>query len=141
MTSTRKKLLIAGIGLVGAISYLAIAGAKSGWVYFIDVDQFVTDPQYANQRVRLHGKVGEESFSSAGIDARFLLLGKAKQVRVEYHGVIPEMFQAGKDVVVEGRLDASGSFKADVLMTKCASKYEPESPHQAAAGADAKESS
>src|SRR4051812_17594795 len=133
MSSTRKKLLVAGIGLLAAVSYLAVAGAKSGWVYFIDVDHFMTDPRFATQRVRLHGKVADEGFTSAGIDARFILLGKDKRLGVNYHGVIPEMFQAGKEVVVEGRLDGTGMFKADLLMTKCASKYEPNSPHQTAA--------
>jgi cytochrome c-type biogenesis protein CcmE len=141
MSSTRKKLLVAGIGLLAAVSYLAIAGAKSGWVYFVDVDHFMADSRYTTQRVRLHGKVADEDFTTAGIDARFILLGKDKRLGVNYHGVIPEMFQVGKEVVVEGRLDAAGIFKADLLMTKCASKYEPNSPHQSAAGGDAKERS
>lgn len=141
MSSTRKKLLVAGICLVAAVSYLAVAGAKAGWVYFIDVDHFLTDPQYATQRVRLHGKVAVEGFNSAGIDASFVLVGKDKRLNVAYHGVIPEMFQADREVVVEGKLDSAGTFKADLLMTKCASKYEPSSPHQSAAGGDAKEPS
>lgn len=136
MSAIQKKLLLAGTVLVAAVSYLAYAGMKSGWVYFIDVDQFVTDAQYQTQRVRLHGKVADEGFSSEKLDARFVLLGKNNRLNVAYHGVIPDMFQAGRDVVVEGRLDPSGDFKADVLMTKCASKYEPESPH-----ANAKEQS
>jgi cytochrome c-type biogenesis protein CcmE len=41
------------------------------------------------------------------------------------------MFGPGKNVVVEGRRDPAGVFQADVLMTKCASKYEPGSPHKA----------
>ena len=43
---------------------------------------------------------------------------------VTYAGVLPDLFKPGGEVVVEGRLDAAGTFKADVLMTKCASKYE-----------------
>jgi cytochrome c-type biogenesis protein CcmE len=129
MSATRKKLLLAGGLLVVAVSYLAYAGMKSGWVYFIDVDQFVNDTQFRNQRVRLHGKVADQGFHSERLDASFILLGKSNELSVAYHGVIPDMFQVGRDVVVEGKLDASGTFKADVLMTKCASKYEPQSPH------------
>jgi len=130
MSAIQKKLAVAGIVLVVAVSYLAYAGMKSGWVYFLEVDNFLADKQYATQRVRLHGKVAEESFASANLDASFNLLGKSSKLNVAYHGVIPEMFQAGREVVVEGQLDASGTFKADVLMTKCASKYEPNSPHK-----------
>ena len=130
MSAIQKKLAVAGVVLAVAVSYLAYAGMKSGWVYFLEVDSFLADKQYATQRVRLHGKVAEESFASANLDANFNLLGKSSRLNVAYHGVIPEMFQAGREVVVEGQLDASGTFKADVLMTKCASKYEPNSPHK-----------
>jgi cytochrome c-type biogenesis protein CcmE len=134
MTTIQKKLLVAGIALIGAVSYLAMAGMKSGWVYFMEVDQFLTDSQYQTQRVRLHGKVGQDNFIVENLDANFQMLGKAKTVSVAYHGVIPDMFQRGREVVVEGKLDSAGTFKADVLMTKCASKYEPNSPHKTDAG-------
>jgi|SRR5581483_6163576 len=134
MTTIQKKLLVAGIALVGAVSYLALAGMKSGWVYFMEVDQFVSDRQFQTQRVRLHGKVSEQNFSATNLQADFVMVGKSKSIPVSYHGVIPDMFQKGREVVVEGRLDSAGTFKADVLMTKCASKYEPNSPHKTDAG-------
>ncbi|HWP39594.1 MAG TPA: cytochrome c maturation protein CcmE [Tepidisphaeraceae bacterium] len=130
MSAIQKKLLAGGIALVAAVGYLAYAGMKSGWVYFIDVDHFLADPAYHRQRVRLHGKVADEGFVARNLDASFVLLGKSSRLNVAYHGVIPDMFQTGRDVVVEGRLDPhSNTFKADVLMTKCAGKYEPGSPH------------
>jgi len=130
MTTIQKKILVAGIALVAAVGYLAYAGMKSGWVYFLEVDHFLTNSQFQNQRVRLHGKVADDDyFSSVKLDANFHLVGKSREIAVAYHGVIPDMFQAGREVVVEGQLDPSGTFKADVLMTKCASKYEPNSPH------------
>jgi cytochrome c-type biogenesis protein CcmE len=131
MLTIKKKLFVAGIALATAVSYLGYAGMKSGWVYFLEVDHFLADSQYHNQRVRLHGKVAEDDFSISSLDARFCLVGKSNRLNVAYHGVIPDMFQAGRDVVVEGSLDpATNTFKADVLMTKCASKYEPNSPHK-----------
>lgn len=131
MSSMRLKLIVAGTVLVAAIGYLASASIKSGWVYYLEVDQFLANPQYHDQRVRLHGKVAAEGFSasSGSLTANFKLLGKTRSLSVAYHGSIPDMFQAGRDVVVEGKMGKSGIFQADVLMTKCASKYEPKSPH------------
>jgi cytochrome c-type biogenesis protein CcmE len=135
MTTIQIKLLVAGVVLLGAIGYLAFAGVKSGWVYFIDVKTFLDDPQYRTQRVRLHGAVAADGFetSSAGLRAAFRLTdpddAAGPSVPVVYRGNIPEMFGVGKNVVVEGRSDAAGVFQADVLMTKCASKYESGSPH------------
>jgi cytochrome c-type biogenesis protein CcmE len=123
------KIAVASVVFLGALSYLAFAGAKQGWVYHLTVDQFLSDPQYKVQRIRLFGTVETDHFSSspAALTAAFILKGTSAQIPVVFHGVIPEMFQAGRDVVIEGRLDAAGTFQADVLMTKCASKYEAKS--------------
>jgi cytochrome c-type biogenesis protein CcmE len=139
MNSIRTKLVIAGVILSGAFGYLAYAGMQSGWVYFVSVEQFTSDAKFHNQRVRVHGKVASEGFdaSKSLLTAKFTLTGKGgRSLPVEYHGVVPEMFEAGRDVVVEGRRDAAGVFRADVLMTKCASKYEPGSPHGKARDAE-----
>jgi cytochrome c-type biogenesis protein CcmE len=149
--TVRNKLILAGVVLVGALSFLGFAGAKSGgWVYYLEVDHFVSDAaQYQDQRVRLHGKVATDDFatSAATLSASFKLLGKSHAVAIAYRGAIPDMFERGRDVVVEGRFDRSTStFNADVLMTKCASKYESNSPHKSNSGghdqvaANAKES-
>jgi cytochrome c-type biogenesis protein CcmE len=131
MNAIRTKLLIAGVILAGAVGYLAFAGVQSGWVYYLPVDQFVADTQFHGTRVRLHGTVATDGFAaSAGtLVANFQLQGESRRVSVAYRGVVPDLFKAGGDVVVEGRLDDAGVFQADVLMTKCASKYEPGSPH------------
>jgi len=136
VTHIRTKLIVAGIVLLAAVSYLASAGIKSGWVYFMEVDQFLSDPSHQESRVRLHGTVGVEQFasSSAGQMARFELLGKSnKKLVVNYRGSVPDQFAVGRNVVVEGSLGKDGTFQADILMTKCASKYEPGSPHAKAA--------
>jgi cytochrome c-type biogenesis protein CcmE len=120
------KIAIASGVFIAALSYLAFAGARQGWVYHLTVDQFTAGAQYKTQRVRLCGTVEKDHFSanSTALKAVFMLKGTKAEVPVEFHGVIPEMFQAGRDVVVEGRLDSAGCFQADVMMTKCASKYE-----------------
>ena len=133
MKSIRIKLAVAGVILAAAFSYLAAAGMQKGWVYFVSVEQYLADPQYANQRVRLHGKVMADGLdaSKASLVAHFSMSGGGSAaLPVVYRGAIPDLFAAGRDVVVEGKRDAAtGVFQADVLMTKCASKYEPGSPH------------
>ena len=63
MTHVRIKLIIAGIAVAIAVAFLAYAGVKEGWVYYLHVDQFVEDASYQNQRVRLQGTVGNEDCS------------------------------------------------------------------------------
>jgi cytochrome c-type biogenesis protein CcmE len=127
MTSTAKKFIAGGVILLGAVAYLAYAGLSDGLIqYHLQVDEFVNTPKYHTQRVRLCGKVAEGGLvSSPGqLSAKFTLLGEKQQVPVAYSGVIPDLFKAGGEVIVEGRLDSAGTFQADVLLTKCASKYQ-----------------
>lgn len=126
MNSMRIKLAVGACVFMAAITYLAFAGARQAHVYHLTVDQFLSDGQYRAQRVRLCGTVETEHFSSspASLAASFVLKGTRVELPVQYHGVIPGLFQAGRDVVIEGQLNGQGVFAADVMMTKCASKYE-----------------
>jgi cytochrome c-type biogenesis protein CcmE len=48
----------------------------------------------------------------------------AKTIPVVYHGLAPDTFTDGVDVVVEGRMGQDGTFRATTLLAKCASRYE-----------------
>ena len=128
MTPIALKLISAGAVIVPAVAYLGFAGLKDGMVqYHIHVDAYVKDARFQKQRVRLAGKVSDENLSigSGRLGTKFVLLGDTARVPVSYTGVVPDLFKAGCDVVVEGKASPDGTFKADLVMTKCASKYEP----------------
>ncbi|HUO09479.1 MAG TPA: cytochrome c maturation protein CcmE [Phycisphaerae bacterium] len=126
MTHIRLKLSVAAILLLSAVAYLTFAGVQKGWVYTVGVDQFAANVEQHALRVRLCGTVSDEHLDvqKARLTANFLIKGEHATFPVLYHGVIPDMFKAGSEVVVEGRLNDAGQFQADTLMTKCASKYE-----------------
>jgi cytochrome c-type biogenesis protein CcmE len=126
MTHIRTKLVIAGVILAAALGYLAFAGVKKGWVYYLQVDAFLADKQFQDQRVRLCGTVAEDGFQmNAGLlTAKFSLAGEKGRLPVVYKGSMPDMFKPGAQVVAEGQMNQAGTFECDMLMTKCASKYE-----------------
>lgn len=130
MSRSTVKYLTAGAILLSAVTYLAFAGMKDGWLsYHMPVDEFVDSPKYHSQRVRLAGKVADEgvNMGPARLGVQFPLLGSTKSIPVAYGGLLPDMFKPGCEVIVEGRYEG-GTFKADTLLTKCASKYE-NAPH------------
>ena len=47
----------------------------------------------------------------------------ATTVPVRYNGILPDMFAADRDVIVEGKVE-NGVFHAKTLLTTCPSKYE-----------------
>jgi cytochrome c-type biogenesis protein CcmE len=81
-------------------------------------------------RVSLVGKVvgtvRGQSHSTAGMRFRVQDIGGTAAVPVVYHGSKPDLFRAGRDIVVDGRLK-QGTFVAvpGTLVTKCPSKYTP----------------
>ena len=79
-------------------------------------------------RVSLVGKVVGpvigQSHSTAGMRFRVRDVNGTASTRVVYHGSKPDLFRAGRDIVVDGRL-RNGRFVAvpGTLVTKCPSKY------------------
>ena len=138
MRPARTKLLIGGLIVIAAVGYLLYAGVKSGSSYCLTVDSFMAEPQYRDQRVTLRGRVSRDKLvlDAHALKAEFHLLGEtgsSHDLPVSYHGTIPDLFKAGAEVVVEGKLEPGGIFKADKLLTKCPSKYDakpagPEKP-------------
>jgi len=66
----------------------------------------------------------------------FVIEGEGKALRVSYVGSdpLPDTFVDGSQALVEGRLTNNGTFAADKVQAKCASKYEA-APGQPKTGA------
>jgi cytochrome c-type biogenesis protein CcmE len=80
-------------------------------------------------RVSLMGKVvGTPSGDAHTSGLRFRLrdVEGTATVRVVYTGSVPDLFQKGRDIVVDGKL-RNGVFVAvpNTLVTKCPSKFSP----------------
>jgi len=52
---------------------------------------------------------------------------ESNTVSVVYEGLRPDMFSAGRDVIIDGRYE-NGVLYASNLLTQCPSKYEPPDP-------------
>jgi cytochrome c-type biogenesis protein CcmE len=124
----RGRFLIAGLVLAGALGYLIYVGVQGASMYYLSVSELATRGEAAYENdVRLGGKVMEDSLrqDSSTMTAQFMVTDGQRSVPVTYTGVLPDAFKPGADVVVEGRLGASGVFEASTLLAKCPSKYEP----------------
>lgn len=55
--------------------------------------------------------------------------GTEDSIPVVYHGLKPDMFVAGRDVIIDN-LTTRGTIQATKLLTQCPSKYEPKLPPQ-----------
>ena len=121
-----KKIFIAAGFILAAVAFLASAGVRKGWTYYVTADQFNADAKYRTERVKICGTVAPEGFDvhRGLLTANFRIAGQGQAIPVVYHGAIPDMFRQGAEVVVGGKMNESGVFVADDLLTKCASKYD-----------------
>ncbi len=131
MDARRGKFVALGVGVAATMAFLvgvAVSrSGSSGLVYYVTVPEFLSrggGPTASN--VRVNGKVVAGSIERlpTGQDVSFTMSGDGAELRVAYHGIIPDTFVDGADVVVEGALRDDGVFEASTLLAKCPSKYE-----------------
>ena len=109
--------------------YMAYVGASSSWKYYVTADECLADmTRFEGVRVHVSGGVapGTLRISPEGNRASFSLLGQTGTLEVRYEGPLPDNLAQAMDVVVEGRCESGGTIRADKVLTRCASKYEPE---------------
>ncbi|HJX12791.1 MAG TPA: cytochrome c maturation protein CcmE [Dehalococcoidales bacterium] len=124
-----RKFLIGGIIVVAAIGYLSFMGLSSAATYYYEVNEVLAQADsLQGENVRVHGSVEAGSIVSEAQNTRLKFTLKDYETEgslpVVYAGVVPDTFKDDAEVVVEGRLEAGGVFRAHTLLAKCPSKYE-----------------
>lgn len=130
MKKKNLKLLIGGLAVAAVVVYLAVSGAREGMLYYLTVSEFNGKVStLGDQGVRVSGKVvkGTIKKDSINLDIDFVITDGKEQLPVSYHGIVPDIFGDGIEVVVEGKYSSGGSFQATSLLTKCPSKFEGDS--------------
>lgn len=124
----KKARFTVGIAVVLlAIGYFAFAGFQEGKAYYKTLDELeAMGPSADGKRLRVAGIVKAGSVERNDTGLTFALEQESLTLTVHYVGSqpVPDTFKDGADAVVEGQILADGSFEADHLQAKCASKYE-----------------
>ncbi len=129
----QSRFLAAAAVLVGVVGYLAVTGMRDSMTYYYTPAELVAkvaaDPSVHDAGARVGGRVvpGTVRFDPRTLDLSFTLVdieqGEA-MFPVHYNGPLPDTFEEGRDVVVEGRYGRDGRFEAATVLTKCGSRYE-----------------
>jgi cytochrome c-type biogenesis protein CcmE len=126
----RTKFLLGGAVVLGAAGVLMAGAIKDTGMYFLTPNELhakvVADPTLVGTGVKVGAKVvpGTVVRDSSGREVAFQMTDGQRTYPVVYRGIIPDTFSDSVEVVVEGRLDANGTFQATTLLAKCASRYE-----------------
>ena len=128
----RSVLIGASLAVLGVAVGLVLFALEESIVFFYSPSDVAEKGIAQGQRFRLGGLVEEGSVvRGEGTTVRFAITDTAKTVKVNYTGVLPDLFREGQGVVTEGKLDAGGTFVADSVLAKHDENYMP--PEVAAA--------
>jgi cytochrome c-type biogenesis protein CcmE len=128
----QRRFVVGAALIAAAVSYLVYAGIRTSSMYYFNLDEFLARrDQHIGEDLRVKGWVrqGSVHWDARTNDLAFELARPdgSGAVPVAYHGVLPDMFAPGREVVVEGRYTA-GALAARQIMTSCPSKYEAAKP-------------
>ena len=126
--SNKTRLIIVVSVLLLALGYLVYAAFPGNTMYYLTVEEFVSDEQNQDGRsIRVVGKLMPDSFQrvSGTTQANFILTEDGEVMKATYNGVLPDLFfNPHSDIVLEGSYGEEGVFHTDAVIVKCPSKYQ-----------------
>jgi len=113
------------LAIIGGIVY---QGTQST-VFFHTPQEILEKPdQYQGRLIRIGALVerGTTKWDPENVKLSFRVTEDSKHfIPVVFDGVKPDMYREGQGVVVEGRLDPLGVFRAETLLVKHSEEYSP----------------
>ncbi|MES2392325.1 MAG: cytochrome c maturation protein CcmE [Acidobacteriota bacterium] len=131
------KFIIASAIILGTVSWLAISGANDTKQYYVTIAELQGMGNKAYKlNLRVAGNVQPGSIHRNGPNADFVLTEQGRTVKVHYEGTEPppDTFKDDAQALAIGTYRRDGTFEAQQLQAKCASKYAPAKPGEAPTG-------
>jgi cytochrome c-type biogenesis protein CcmE len=144
---SKLRFVVGAALIVLAIGYLIVTAVRNTSEYYLTVSEVsARQAQLNGQMLRVAGRVKPNSISwdpatltlafaivappnPDGSPVRPIAAAEPAVFRVVERGEPkPDMFAAGRDVIVEGRFAADGTIEARQVLTSCPSKYAPKKP-------------
>ena len=130
MAAKKKNLSISPLAFAlfaGGVGFMMYSALSENCTYHLNVSEAVAIPSEKLKSARLFGVADGDIVKPAnGLGASFTmhdLENPGDTIYVQYRGALPDTFEKGAEVIVEGRMEGK-VFMAKTLMTKCPSKYE-----------------
>ena len=130
MTRKERRIyfILIGLATLSTAVALVMTAFEDNIVYFHSPTDIATRTDLQkDRRLRLGGLVKQGSWQkeSDGLTHKFFVTDTAHDIRVAYKGIMPDLFREGQGVVMEGRLQQDGSFRAAEVLAKHDENYMP----------------
>jgi cytochrome c-type biogenesis protein CcmE len=123
-------LVVFGVGLS---VLLALRAFEDNILFFYSPTQVVAGEAPADKRFRVGGLVEEGSVSreEGSLTLAFTLTDTAETIRIEYSGLLPNLFREGQGIIAHGQLGPDGVFVADEILARHDENYMAPEVHEA----------
>jgi len=134
----RLALVLGAVAVVGAATALALTALSDKVTFFATPSELVAmkaetsalPPAVAAERAERHYRVGglvayDSIQRTDDVDVIFGVTDEVETITVIYRGDLPDLFREGQGVVVEGRMEDSGVFRADRVLARHDENYMP----------------
>ncbi|MEA3292854.1 MAG: cytochrome c maturation protein CcmE [Pseudomonadota bacterium] len=128
MKARHKRLgfLLAGMVILGLAAYLVLNALNKNLSYFFSPTQVLNNEAPAGHVFRLGGLVTPGSLQRGDdLTVNFIVTDNARDVPVQYTGILPDLFQEGQGVIAQGKMNTGGVFVADEVLAKHDENYMP----------------
>lgn len=117
-------VVVAGVALAAVLAFNAIG---ENMLYFFSPTQIQSGEAPKGRKLRVGGLVVPKSVKreSNGVTVKFELTDQQHSIKVQYTGILPDLFREGQGVVALGSIDSQGVFQAEEVLAKHDEKYMP----------------
>lgn len=122
----KKRYIIGGVIILAAVVYLLYLSFSDAVNYYVTVSEFFDrENELSDNKIRIAGIITAPiSWDSEDLDLEFNITEGGDILPIIYNGAKPSGFKEGSSILVEGKYQTSGIFRASQLIIKCPSKYE-----------------
>ena len=121
----RLLMICAGLLGLGIAIFLVSMAFRDNLVFFYTPSELAEKKIHPKQRLRVGGIVEKNSVTQHGENVSFHITDHAKVLKVNYTGLLPDLFREGQGVVVEGHLSNPDIFQAESVLAKHDENYMP----------------
>jgi cytochrome c-type biogenesis protein CcmE len=122
----RLPLLLLALVAAVAVGWLSVDAFRGSVVYYLTPTEAVAEAPEGVFRLAGHVAEGSLVHGPGAGELRFAVTDGTTTVPVRFVGRAPDSLADGAEAVAEGRLGPDGTFTADTVLARCASRFEAE---------------
>lgn len=115
------------VAIIGTLAWLGASGINETKTYYKTISEVsAMGGRALESRLRVGGDVQQGSIVRTGKEVRFVMTQDKLKLNVVYNGTdpLPDTFRDGSQALADGKMLPDGTFQANKIQAKCASKYE-----------------